>query len=77
MAPADEQIRVTEAVKSELDRRRRERESDNDVVERLLSDDRELFAGFGMWSDKKAQRVRERWQANKEKRKRRMRNSGE
>ncbi len=48
MAPADEQVRVTEAVKSELDRRRREGESDSNVVEQLLSDDRELFAGFGM-----------------------------
>ncbi|PSQ11169.1 hypothetical protein BRC93_06795 [Halobacteriales archaeon QS_5_70_15] len=47
MATADEQIRVTDRVKRELDRRRREGESYNDVVERLLEDDRDLLAGFG------------------------------
>lgn len=72
MTVRDEQISVTEAVKRELDRRRREGESYDDVVRRLLGDDRDLFAGFGMWSDEKAQRVRERRQASKEKRKRRM-----
>jgi len=47
MATADEQIRITERVKRELDRRRREGESYNDVLERLLEDDRDLLAGFG------------------------------
>jgi len=46
------------------------------VLERLVKDDRDLFAGFGMWSDEKAQQVREQRQANKEKRKRRMRDDG-
>jgi Uncharacterized ACR, COG1753. len=77
MATADEQIRVTETVKEELDQRRREGESYNDVLERLVKDDRDLFAGFGMWSDEKAQQARERRQANKEKRKRRMRGENE
>ena len=47
MATADEQIRVSERVKRELNRRRREGESYNDVLERILEDDRDLLAGFG------------------------------
>ena len=47
MGTANKQIRVSEAVKRELDARRREDESFNDVVERLLDDDRDLLAGFG------------------------------
>ena len=47
MSTADKQIRVSSTVKSKLEHRRREGESFNDVLERLLSDDRDLFAGFG------------------------------
>ena len=47
MSTADEQIRVSATVKNELEHRRRGDESFNDVLERLLSDDRDLFAGFG------------------------------
>ncbi len=47
MATADEQIRVSARVKEELDRRRREGESYNDVLERVLEEDRDLLAGFG------------------------------
>lgn len=47
MASADTQIRVSEKVKKMLDRRKREGESYNDVVERVLSGDRDLLAGFG------------------------------
>lgn len=47
MVTADEQIRVTDRVKRELDRRRREGESYSDVLERLLQEDRDLLAGFG------------------------------
>ena len=47
MASANDHIRVSEKVKKMLDRRRREGESYNDVVERVLSDDRDLLAGFG------------------------------
>lgn len=47
MATADEQIRVTDRVKRELDRRRREGESYSDVLERLLQEERDLLAGFG------------------------------
>ena len=51
MGTANKQIRVSEAVKRELDARRREEESFNDVLERLLEDDRDLLAGFGAFSD--------------------------
>ena len=51
MGTADKQIRVSETVKRELDDRRREDESFNDVVERLLADDRDLLAGFGAFGD--------------------------
>jgi len=51
MATADEQIRVSDTVKRELDRRRREGESFNDVLERILDDDRDLLAGFGAFKE--------------------------
>ena len=47
MSTADKQIRVSSVVKTELENRRREGESFNDVLERLLTEDRDLFAGFG------------------------------
>lgn len=74
MGVADKQIRVSEAVKREIERRRREGESYNDVLERLLDDDAGDFEdGFGRWSDGEAERVREGRTEAKEKRKRRMR----
>lgn len=51
MSSATEQIRVSETVKHELERRQRAGESFNDVLERLLSDERDLFAGFGAFCD--------------------------
>ena len=61
MARADEQIRVTERVKRILDRRRRDGESYNDVLERLLEEDEEgdFYDGFGRWSEEQAETVRE------------------
>lgn len=50
MGAANKQIRVSEAVKRELDARRREGESFNDVLERMLDDDRDLLAGFGAFA---------------------------
>lgn len=73
MATADEQIRVSDTVKRELDRRRREGESYNDVLERMLEDDRDLLAGFGRWSDDQADRVREARETSKQKSKDRVR----
>ncbi|WP_049925511.1 antitoxin VapB family protein [Halopiger goleimassiliensis] len=66
MGTANEHIRVSETVKRELENRRRDGESYNDVLERLLDeDDRDLLAGFGRWSDDHADRVRERREASK------------
>ena len=75
MATADEQIRVSDRVKSELDRLRREGESYNDVLERVLGEERvgDFYDGFGRWSDEEANRVREGHRKAKEKRKNRMR----
>lgn len=50
MGTANKQIRVSETVKRELEQRRHEGESFNDVLERLLADDRDLLAGFGAFS---------------------------
>lgn len=72
MGTANEQIRVSTVVKRELESRRREGESYNDVLERIFEeDDRDLLAGFGRWSDEHAERVRESRQASKEKSKER------
>ncbi len=66
MGTANDQIRVSDLVKRELERRRREGESYNDVLERLLDDeDRDLLAGFGRWSDEHAAQVRETRDASK------------
>ena len=72
---ADEQIRVSKTVKRLLDQRRREGESYNDALERILEaeTDRDLLAGFGRWSDDHANRVRNARQNQKEKSKERMR----
>lgn len=59
MGTADEQIWVSDTVKREIDRLRREGESYNDVLERMFSADRDLLAGFGRWSDETADRARE------------------
>ncbi|WP_458190546.1 antitoxin VapB family protein [Haladaptatus sp. NG-WS-4] len=75
MATADEQIRVSDRVKRELNRRRREGESYNDVLERVLDKERvgDFYDGFGRWSDEEAEHVREGRRKAKEKRKERMR----
>lgn len=75
MATADEQIRVSDRVKRRLDRRRREGESYNDVLERLLSEnsDADFSDGFGILSAEQGEWVRERRDEAKETRKRRMR----
>jgi predicted CopG family antitoxin len=59
MATADEQIRVSERINRELERRRREGESYNDVLERVLEDEPagDFYDGFGRWSDEEADQV--------------------
>ena len=73
MGTADKQIRVSDTVKRELDRRRREGESYNDVLQRILEDERDLLAGFGRWSDEHADRVRAARETSNAKSKERMR----
>lgn len=75
MGAADEQIRVSDSVKREIERRRREGESYNDVLERLFSTDRDrdLLAGAGFWSSEKADHVRETRKKYEEASKERMR----
>lgn len=75
MGVADEQIRVSKAVKRKIERHRREGESYNDVLERLLADENagDFSDGFGRWDDDEAEHIRERRQQAKEKRKQRMR----
>lgn len=68
MATADEQIRVSERVKAALDSYRREGESYNDVLERLLASRSEgdFEDGFGLISEDVAEAVRERRERAKE-----------
>lgn len=73
MSNATEQIRVSEPVKREFERRMGEGESYDDVLERLFSADRELLAGFGRWSAETAERARETREAYKERSKEGMR----
>ena len=79
MGVADEQIRVSETVKRKIERRRREGESYNDALERILDEEDagNFYDGFGRWSDEEADRVREGRRKSKEKRKRRMRERAE
>lgn len=79
MGTADEQIRVSTTVKHALEKRKREGESYNDVLERVLGEKAvgDFYDGFGRWSDEEAQSVREARQNAKEKRKERMRQRAE
>jgi predicted CopG family antitoxin len=79
MGAANEQIRVSETVKRKIERRRREGESYNDVLERVLTEEDagDFYDGFGRWSDEAAERVREGRRKSKETRKRRMRERAE
>lgn len=48
---ADSHIRVSDRVKSLIDERRREGESYNDALERILGEEHDLTDGMGFWSD--------------------------
>lgn len=72
MGTADEQIRVSDTVKRDIERRRREGESYNDVLERLFSTERDLLAGFGRWSDERPDRGRETQEVYEEESEERM-----
>ena len=76
MRAPEEQIRVSETVKREIERRRRTGESYNDVLERLFGTERDrerdLLEGEGFWSSEEAEGVRETRRKYKEKAKGRM-----
>jgi len=61
---ADHHIRVSDRVKALIDERRREGESYNDALERILGGERDLTDGMGFWSgtdaDREAREVHER-----------------
>lgn len=75
MSTADEQIRVSAAVKRELERRKRPDESFNDVLERVLGPPpgADFDEGFGMLSGELADRIRNERANAKAERKERMR----
>ncbi|PGF17137.1 hypothetical protein CP556_14090 [Natrinema sp. CBA1119] len=79
MGTVDEQIRVSNTVRRELEKRKREGESYNDVLERVLGEKTagDFSDGFGRWSGEEAQSVREGRRKAREKRKERMRQRAE
>lgn len=79
MATADEQIRISDRVKKRLDNRRREGESYNDVLDRLLGDTAEsdFDDGFGILSETQAEWIRENRAEARERRKERMHDLGD
>lgn len=74
MGTATDQIRISPTVKRELERRKREDESYNDVLERILSEttQADFYDGFGSLSDEQADTIRQTREKGKEKSKERM-----
>ena len=52
-------IRISEEIKERLRRRKRDDESFNDVITRLLEEDRDLLAGFGAGNERNGERLAE------------------
>jgi predicted CopG family antitoxin len=53
-------IRVSDEIYERLEARKREDESFTDLLERLTEEERDIYAGFGAWSDSDAtERMRE------------------
>ncbi|WP_245545424.1 antitoxin VapB family protein [Halomicrobium katesii] len=71
-------MRVSECIKKRLDNRRRESESYNDVLDRLIEDTTEsdFDDGFGILSEKQGEWIREKRVKAKEDRKERLRDLG-
>ena len=69
---ANEHIRVSEETKERLRRRKRNDESFNDVIARLLNDDRDLLAGFGAADDREGETLAETVARRKERSQRRI-----
>lgn len=56
---SSKQIRISPENYERLARRKRDNESFDDVIDRLLDDDRNLLAGFGTASEERTERARE------------------
>jgi predicted CopG family antitoxin len=69
---ADDHVRISEENKERLRRRKREGESFNEVITRLLDEDRDLLAGFGAAADRDGDTLAETVARRKEKSKRRI-----
>jgi len=69
---ANEHIRVSEETKERLRQRKRTDESFNDVIARLLNDDRDLLAGFGAADDREGETLAETVARRKERSQRRI-----
>ena len=52
-------VRVSEETKERLHRRKRNDETFNDIITRLLDEDRDLLAGFGVGNDRDGERLAE------------------
>lgn len=69
---ADDHIRISEETKERLRRRKREGESFNDAIVRLLDEDRDLLAGFGAAANRDGDTLAETVARRKEKSKHRI-----
>lgn len=74
---ANEHIRVSEETKERLRRRKRDDESFNDVITRLLDDNRDLLAGFGAADNRAGETLEETIARRKERSQRRIENLAE
>lgn len=66
------QIRISPENYERLARRKRDDESFDDVIDRLLDDDRNLLAGFGTASEERSERAHEARERSKRKSKERI-----
>lgn len=69
---ADEHVRVSQETKERLRQRKRESESFNDAISRLLDRDRDLLAGFGAARNREGATLEETVSHRKEKSKSRI-----
>jgi predicted CopG family antitoxin len=69
---ANEHVRVSEETKERLCRRKRDDESFDDVITRLLDEDRDLLAGFGAADDREGETLAETVARRKERSQRRI-----
>lgn len=74
---ATEQIRVSGRVKSELERLKRGDESFNDVLDRVLDDERDVFAGFGILSEDEADEIERNIERGEDRARSRMQELGD